>query len=89
MQEERKETRNPMNRTQHLDNPPLLIQAIDCPRPVVPASVCHPGHRSGAESRSYFTKRTQTDRQQRVVPAEPVLAQAGKPGSRNEQTNPN
>jgi hypothetical protein len=34
----KKDTKNPMNRTQHLDNPPLPIRAIDCHRPVVPAT---------------------------------------------------
>jgi hypothetical protein len=50
MQEERKETKNPMNRTQHLDNPPLLIRAIDCIKHVASAQDCHPGHRFGTES---------------------------------------
>jgi hypothetical protein len=45
--------KNPMNRTQHLDNPPLPIQAIDCPRPAVPTAE--------PESIDCFTKRTQNN----------------------------
>jgi hypothetical protein len=38
------------------------------------------GMKEGAKHEK--TKQTQTDRQCHVIPAEPVLAQAGKPGSR-------